>query len=48
MSNLEENQLKISELEGEILSLDPESKEFKIKSKELSELKKATYSNLNK
>ncbi len=47
MSNLEENQLKISELEGAILSLDPESKEFKAKTKELNELKKETYSNLS-
>ncbi|MBR6071485.1 MAG: acetyl-CoA carboxylase carboxyltransferase subunit alpha [Acholeplasmatales bacterium] len=46
MSKLEENQLKISELEQVILSLDPESKEFKEKSKELNKLKKDTYSNL--
>lgn len=46
MSKLEENQLKISELEQEILSLDPESKEFKEKSKELNNLKKDTFSNL--
>ena len=47
MSKLEENQLKISELEQVILSLDPESSEFKTKTKELNELKKETYSNLS-
>lgn len=47
MSKLEENQLKISELEQVILSLDPESKEFKEKSKELNKIKKETYSNLS-
>ncbi len=47
MSKLEENQLKISELEQVILSLDPESSEFKAKTKELNELKKETYSNLS-
>ena len=47
MSKLEENQTKISELEQAILSLDPESKEFKAKTKELNNLKKETYSNLS-
>ena len=47
MSKLEENQLKISELEQVILSLDPESSEFKLKTKELNELKKETYNNLS-
>ena len=47
MSNLEENQFKIAELEQTILSLDPESKEFKDKTKELNKLKKETYSNLS-
>jgi len=47
MSNLEENQFKISELEQAILSLDPESKEFRDKTKELNKLKKETYSNLS-
>lgn len=47
MSKLEENQLKINELEQEILSLDPQSAEFKSKSKELNKLKKETFSNLS-
>ena len=47
MSNLEENQLKIAELEQLILSLEPESQEFKAKTKELNKLKKETYSNLS-
>ncbi len=47
MSNLEENELKISELEQLILSLDPESKEFKLKTKELNKMKKETYGNLS-
>ena len=47
MSKLEENQLKISELEQVILSLDPESSEFKLKTKELNKLKKETYNNLS-
>ena len=47
MSKLEENELKISELEQLILSLDPESKEFKDKTKELNKMKKETYANLS-
>ena len=47
MSNLEENQLKIAELEQLILSLEPESQEFKAKTKELNKLKKETYSDLS-
>ena len=47
MSKLEENELKISELEQLILSLDPESKEFKNKTKELNKMKKETYANLS-
>ena len=47
MSNFEENRAKIKELEHEILSLDPESKDFKDLNKELNELKKQTYSNLS-
>ena len=47
MSKLEENELKISELEQIILSLDPESKEFKDKTKELNKMKKETYANLS-
>lgn len=47
MSKLEENELKISELEQIILSLDPESKEFKNKTKELNKMKKETYANLS-
>ena len=47
MSKLEENQLKINELEQEILSLDSQDPEFKIKTKELNKLKKETFSNLS-
>ena len=47
MSKLEENQLKIKELEQEILNLDPQSPEFKSKSKELNKIKKETFSNLS-
>ena len=47
MSKLEENQLKINELEQEILSLDPQSQEFKSKTKELNKLKKETFNNLS-
>ena len=47
MSKLEENQLKINELEQEILSLDSQSQEFKSKTKELNKLKKETFNNLS-
>jgi len=47
MSKLEENQQRINELEQEILSLDSSSSEFKSKSKELTKLKKETFSNLS-
>jgi len=47
MSNLEENQLKIAEMEQAILALEPESAEFKKINKELNDLKKETYSNLS-
>ncbi len=47
MSKLEENQIKIQNLEQEILSLDPSDSEFKAKTKELNKLKKETYSNLS-
>ena len=47
MSILEKNQLKLKELEQEILSLDPSSEDFKAKTKELNKLKKETYSNLS-
>ena len=47
MSKLEENQLKISALEQEILELDPSSQEFKSKTKELNKIKKETFSNLS-
>ena len=47
MSKLEENQIKIQDLEQEILSLDPSSPEFKTKTKELNKLKKDTFTNLS-
>ena len=47
MSNFEENRLKIKELESELLSLDPETAEFKILNKELNDLKLKTYTNLS-
>lgn len=47
MSMLEKNQLKLHELEQELLNLDSTSDEFKSKSKELNKLKKETYSNLS-
>ena len=47
MSMLEQNQLKIKELEQEILNLDPSTKEFKSKLNELNKIKKETYSNLS-
>ncbi|MBQ9899913.1 MAG: acetyl-CoA carboxylase carboxyltransferase subunit alpha [Acholeplasmatales bacterium] len=47
MSKLEENQIKIQDLEQEILSLDPASEDFKKKTKELNKLKKETFTNLS-
>ena len=47
MSNFEENRAKIKELELELLSLDPDSKDFKKVNQELNKLKKETYSNLS-
>ena len=47
MSKLEDNELKIKELETEILSLDMNSDEFKQKTKELQALKEETYKNLS-
>ena len=47
MSKLEENQIKIQNLEQEILSLDPASEDFKKKTKELNKLKKETFTNLS-
>ena len=47
MSMLQKNQLKLHELEQELLNLDPTSEEFKSKSKELNKLKKEIYSNLS-
>ena len=47
MSNFEENRLRIKELENEILSLKPETIEFRLLTKELNELKEKTYSNLS-
>jgi len=47
MSKLEENEIKIKELETEILAMDMASDEFKVKSRELQKLKEATYKNLS-
>ena len=47
MSKLEDNEVIIKELETEILSLDPESVQFKNKTKELQKLKEETYKNLS-
>ena len=47
MSNFEENRLKIKELEHELLSLDPDSIDFKKTNIELNKLKEDTYSNLS-
>lgn len=47
MSDFEEARLRIKELEQELLSLDPSSKEYKKVNKELNELKEETYANLS-